>query len=116
MKRFNKVAIVTGAASGVGKAIAELYAQEGAKVVVADLNEAAIASVVDGINQAGGTALGTCAQYQFDRPNAGNPQNTSFYARARWWRNRRYCICDWNNRWQGGRRLHSCQAWHRWFD
>lgn len=48
MKLKNKVAIVTGAASGVGKAIAELYAQEGAKVVVADINEAAIAAVVYG--------------------------------------------------------------------
>src|SRR5688572_29801627 len=34
----NKVAIVTGAASGFGKAIAESYAKEGAKVVVADIN------------------------------------------------------------------------------
>ncbi|MGO4268357.1 SDR family oxidoreductase [Paenibacillus sp. TAF58] len=61
MKLTNKVAIVTGAASGVGKAIAELYAQEGAKVVVADLNEAAIATVVEGIKQAGGTAIGVLA-------------------------------------------------------
>ncbi len=41
MKLQNKVAVVTGAASGVGKAIAELYAEEGAKVVVADMNEEA---------------------------------------------------------------------------
>ncbi|MEG0697792.1 MAG: SDR family NAD(P)-dependent oxidoreductase, partial [Algoriella sp.] len=32
----NKVAIVTGAGSGIGKAVAELYAKEGAKVVIAD--------------------------------------------------------------------------------
>ena len=37
-KLDGKVAIVTGAASGMGKAIATLYAQEGAKVVVSDLN------------------------------------------------------------------------------
>lgn len=38
MKLQDRVAVVTGAASGMGKAIAKLYAQEGAKVVVADLN------------------------------------------------------------------------------
>src|ERR1700722_14645113 len=35
----NKVAVITGAARGIGKAIAERYVKEGAKVVVADLNE-----------------------------------------------------------------------------
>jgi 3-oxoacyl-[acyl-carrier protein] reductase len=38
MRLAGKIAIVTGAASGFGKAIAELYAKEGAKVVVADIN------------------------------------------------------------------------------
>ena len=38
MRLANKVAIVTGAASGFGKAIAETFAREGAKVVVADIN------------------------------------------------------------------------------
>ncbi|MEQ8699754.1 MAG: glucose 1-dehydrogenase [Bauldia litoralis] len=39
MKLDNKVALVTGAASGFGEAIARLYAAEGAKVVVADVND-----------------------------------------------------------------------------
>ncbi len=39
MKLENKVALVTGAASGFGEAIARLYAAEGAKVVVADVND-----------------------------------------------------------------------------
>ncbi|HPG89321.1 MAG TPA: glucose 1-dehydrogenase [Hyphomicrobium sp.] len=38
MRLKDKIAIVTGAASGFGRAIAEVYAAEGAKVIVADLN------------------------------------------------------------------------------
>lgn len=38
MNLNNKICIVTGAASGIGQAIAERYAAEGAKVVIADLN------------------------------------------------------------------------------
>lgn len=61
MRLENKAAIVTGAASGVGKAIAELYAKEGAKVVIADLNEERITALVDEIRQNGGTAVGIVA-------------------------------------------------------
>lgn len=56
MKLDGKVAVVTGAASGMGKAIAELYAAEGAKVVVADLNMEGAESVAEGITAKGGTA------------------------------------------------------------
>ncbi len=38
MRLANKIAIVTGAASGFGRGIAELFAAEGAKVVIADVN------------------------------------------------------------------------------
>ena len=56
MKLEGKVAVVTGAASGMGKAIAELYAAEGAKVVVADLNLEGAEAVAAGITANGGTA------------------------------------------------------------
>ncbi|MEH7125128.1 glucose 1-dehydrogenase [Bacillus sp. JJ1773] len=48
-----KVAIVTGASSGIGKATAELFAKEGAKVIVADINESDGHVVVDEIKSKG---------------------------------------------------------------
>ena len=51
-----KVAIVTGAASGMGRATAHLFADEGAKVAAIDLNEADLNKVVGEIQAAGGTA------------------------------------------------------------
>jgi len=45
MRLANKMALVTGAASGFGKAIAETYAREGAKVAVVDINTAAAKEV-----------------------------------------------------------------------
>ena len=57
MKLQDKVAIVTGAASGMGKAIAEGYAKEGAKVVVSDMNLEGAKAVADAITANGGTAF-----------------------------------------------------------
>jgi 3-hydroxybutyrate dehydrogenase len=53
-----KVALITGAASGLGKAIAELYAKHGASVAIADINQQAADAVAAQINAAGGKALG----------------------------------------------------------
>ncbi len=52
MRLENKIAVVTGAASGFGKGIAELFAREGAKVVVADINGAGARQVADEIGDA----------------------------------------------------------------
>lgn len=54
----DKVAIVTGAASGIGRAQARLYASAGAKVVAADRNSAGVAAIVAEIESDGGAALG----------------------------------------------------------
>jgi NAD(P)-dependent dehydrogenase (short-subunit alcohol dehydrogenase family) len=52
----NKVAIVTGAGSGIGREVAILYAKEGAKVIVADINEAGGNETVSIIKNNGGDA------------------------------------------------------------
>ena len=57
MKRVdNKVVVVTGAASGIGKAISLLLAYEGAKVAVTDIKDKDGQSVADEIHASGGTA------------------------------------------------------------
>ncbi len=52
----NKVAIITGAASGIGKATAELFAQHGAKIIVSDIRETEGEQTAKDIVSAGGTA------------------------------------------------------------
>jgi 3-oxoacyl-[acyl-carrier protein] reductase len=54
---LSRVAIVTGAARGIGAATALQFASEGAAVAVLDLDESACASVVDRIRSSGGTAV-----------------------------------------------------------
>ena len=57
MKLKDKVCIVTGAASGIGKQIALTYAREGGKVVIADINLQSAQAVVNEIQAAGGQAM-----------------------------------------------------------
>jgi len=57
MRLKDKVAIVTGAGSGIGEATAVKFAQEGAKVAVCDINVAACEKVVKAIGDDGGTAM-----------------------------------------------------------
>ena len=57
MKLRDKVAIVTGGGSGIGAASALAMAAEGARVLVADVNEAAAKAIVERIEHAGGQAV-----------------------------------------------------------
>ncbi len=66
-----RVAIVTGAAQGIGRAIALRFAHEGAKVVLVDLKAEGVQAVADEIQAAGGTALAvTCDVTQRDQVHA----------------------------------------------
>ena len=56
MRLKDKVAIITGAASGIGKATAILFAEHGAKVVVADIDESGANQTVADIRDAGNAA------------------------------------------------------------
>jgi len=57
MRLPDKVAIITGAGAGIGKASGYLFAREGAKVVVADINDKDGRNTADTIQASGGEAI-----------------------------------------------------------
>ena len=57
MRLKGKISAVTGGGSGMGKAISQAYAREGARVIVADLNLDAARGVAEQISTAGGEAI-----------------------------------------------------------
>lgn len=77
-----KAALVSGAASGIGKATSVLLAREGARVVVSDLDEAGARVVATQIAQAGGEAVGVC----LDVTNEAHWEATVQLALQRWGR------------------------------
>ena len=56
MRLKGKVAIITGAGSGIGRASAQLFAQEGAKVVAADINATTGIKTIESVKETGGEA------------------------------------------------------------
>ena len=58
MRLQNKVAVITGAASGIGLATAVKFAQEGAFIAICDLNQAGIDAAIKEVEAVGGQALG----------------------------------------------------------
>jgi NAD(P)-dependent dehydrogenase (short-subunit alcohol dehydrogenase family) len=61
MRLQNKLAVITGAASGMGRAAVELFAREGAAVAVVDINAAAVEALVAKVKASGGKAVGVIA-------------------------------------------------------
>ncbi len=61
MRLADKVAVVTGAGSGFGAGIAARFAEEGARIVAADINGDGAARIVEDIRNAGGTAVAVTA-------------------------------------------------------
>jgi len=61
MRLANKVALITGAGSGIGRESALLFAREGARIVAVDVNDAAGEAVVSELRSAGGQAVYTHA-------------------------------------------------------
>lgn len=57
MKLKGKVSVITGAGSGIGRAIAVLFAEEGAKVVLNDVNQESLDEVTQSIREKGGDAV-----------------------------------------------------------
>ena len=57
MKLVDRIAVVTGAGSGIGRATASMFAREGARVAVVDLEEATAKATAEEIERAGGQAL-----------------------------------------------------------
>ena len=82
MKLNDRVALVTGAGSGIGRATAVLFAQEGAKVAVLDLREGAAKDTVEQIERAGGQALAIKA----DVSKAADVEAAVNHTMARWGR------------------------------
>ena len=83
MRLEDKVAVITGAASGIGKEIASTFAREGAKLVIADLNQKAADATAAELDPARRRALGVAMDVaNEDQVNAGMTKRSPHSARS----------------------------------
>jgi len=82
MKLMDRIAVVTGAGSGIGRATALMFAREGARVAVVDLEEATAKATAEEIERAGGQALAIRA----DVSKAADNEAVVAQTLARWGR------------------------------
>jgi 3-oxoacyl-[acyl-carrier protein] reductase len=82
MKLMDRIAVVTGAGSGIGRATALMFAREGARVAVVDLEEATAKATAEEIERAGGQALAIRA----DVSKAADNEAVVGQTMARWGR------------------------------
>lgn len=82
-RRFvGKVAFITGAASGIGRATAKAFAAEGARVAIADRSEDALAQVASEVKAAGGEVLAiTCDVSKSEQVEAAVAQTVAAFGR-----------------------------------
>lgn len=80
MKLADRVALITGAGSGIGQGCAQLFAKEGARIAVADLDEQSAAETVRQIKEQGGDAIAIAA----DVSNPHDAQSMVETALKRW--------------------------------
>ena len=77
MRLQGKVGIITAAASGMGRAGAEIFARKGAAVVIVDRDEQAINQVAEEIKKKGGKTLAIAADLQDDTMATGIVNQTT---------------------------------------
>jgi NAD(P)-dependent dehydrogenase (short-subunit alcohol dehydrogenase family) len=111
MRLTDKVALITGAGSGIGQATAVLFAREGARVAVVDLREDAAKATAEQIERSGGQALAIRADVSKSADNEAAVQQ----AVARWGGSTsstptRACPSS-RRRWRTWTRRYSIRSW-----
>ncbi|WNC15262.1 glucose 1-dehydrogenase [Brevibacillus brevis] len=86
MKYADNIVIVTGAGSGIGRAVATMYAEAGAHVVIAERNREAGEAVAEAINNSGRAAAGSAVFHQTDVSEPNDIERLMQMVEDRWGR------------------------------